>query len=1333
MGLRTFKRAVTALLLVALVLPVPGAPRSAQAATPGPMRACSEALTRSSRFTAFIAANPELAKATDEERVIIYVERGAAAWRDVYRAAVGSAITAGLFSITDEDGETVGLDALPQEDPDLMRFKLPANHPSQLVSPIVDARIALLSGNPRKAMQIAGAQREALQRQYGANDVRLLPTYRIEADAYRALAEPQVAAEADTRYVQIAAARKDLATPLAGLSMTRQYQLASFWEDEIAARGKPDVIETSMVAQRDSFREGAEDLARKQHFALFNILGVVTGAIPGGTPLSLAAPDPEQMSLDMRGLLTLIETAVEASVVVSADARVSTEPFGAASGAKARLQTAARCANASGMALAAWDPEVSVRTLRTALRQIDSRTILDTIAMVERGEELPLSEVDDALSEEFGLFTALAMAQLYSTGHTRELDNALTAALGRPVLRRLLKSMGEDNLPEDAVKYGPQLALGVERLRALLVDLIRAPSRKTVKNAQAVDAWISSSRPMIVELISKGLADGDASPADAQRWAEDTYRLIDAYGDGLVAQAAHAVGDDATARQAMLRSVDQTIALGRRLAPKGVRRQEAQRQKIATLAFDDPAYRVAAEEFGRASLDVGATAAIDIALKLGDEAGDTKAAQRTRTLYSLGAVFGSDFFFGVPADIPERRRRAVLTAAAIDIGDQELRSEIGDDWLQQFETMELDIEDIDSTFEDRMKAAGRLTGAAPLIARLTHQVFVYDQGLREFGYVRQSALVGRLVGAGVRVGSKAPPKLRASALQLVPASSFLDIGNLLSASALDDSVRLTQNLGVEAKRFAVVDPRTSLAAQTRLWRDDRDSWINNATLVANRILKAEKPRTEDLDFMLNAVEAANRGAAGAQLEESLRALNLPPRAREAFEAYRRASAYLEQQRYDTQTNARKRMKLGQSLDSLSTPAAVSTAGLEAARAKADAAYEHYVAVRRELRLPAENPTLTVAQVQASLTGDEVLLTGVPLQGRLLLVTVTKAGGMRVVGSPYGLEYTKGWIAKYLLELGPGRGNVAFESDPSRALGQILLAPVGSQIARPPRVVWVPPRDLDNFPLAAVQASTGMLGLEKELMTVPSIRGLIELRAARSERGYGALAVGDIGFSGPKATPVTGEFNLNRTLGATRYGEGVLGSVASGAPGSLVLRGSSASKTALQALSPRRFKLAVFYTHAVSGRLLERCGTGAPQALILYQGGRDTCASAALSPADVAQLPVTADIVMLAACSTQEQPEAELHAMDGLTRGFLQSGARAVIGAHVKVPDEAGAQFARAISPQLLGGLGPSTAVRSVMRTMAGNPATTHPRNWANFELVGDGALATGGAPANRAR
>jgi CHAT domain-containing protein/tetratricopeptide (TPR) repeat protein len=110
----------------------------------------------------------------------------------------------------------------------------------------------------------------------------------------------------------------------------------------------------------------------------------------------------------------------------------------------------------------------------------------------------------------------------------------------------------------------------------------------------------------------------------------------------------------------------------------------------------------------------------------------------------------------------------------------------------------------------------------------------------------------------------------------------------------------------------------------------------------------------------------------------------------------------------------------------------------------------------------------------------------------------------------------------------------------------------------------------------------------------------------------------------------------------------------------------------------------------------------------------------LGLADLYDLDLSADLVVLSACQTGTGKEVRGEGLMGLTRGFLSAGVPRVVASLWKVEDRTTAELmSRFYSALWVQGLPPAAALREAQRSLRRDPRYRSPHSWAGFVLQGD--------------
>jgi len=126
--------------------------------------------------------------------------------------------------------------------------------------------------------------------------------------------------------------------------------------------------------------------------------------------------------------------------------------------------------------------------------------------------------------------------------------------------------------------------------------------------------------------------------------------------------------------------------------------------------------------------------------------------------------------------------------------------------------------------------------------------------------------------------------------------------------------------------------------------------------------------------------------------------------------------------------------------------------------------------------------------------------------------------------------------------------------------------------------------------------------------------------------------------------------------------------------------------------------------------------------IVLSDGTGTGGSAPgfLSLADISGMRLSAELVVLSACRTALGKEVRGEGLVGLTRGFMDAGARRVVGSLWSVPDAPTAALMTRFYALLLGeGRSPADALRGAQLALRKQRHFSAPQAWAGFVLEGD--------------
>ncbi|MFM7378467.1 MAG: CHAT domain-containing protein [Erythrobacter sp.] len=424
-----------------------------------------------------------------------------------------------------------------------------------------------------------------------------------------------------------------------------------------------------------------------------------------------------------------------------------------------------------------------------------------------------------------------------------------------------------------------------------------------------------------------------------------------------------------------------------------------------------------------------------------------------------------------------------------------------------------------------------------------------------------------------------------------------------------------------------------------------------------------------------------------------------------------------------------------------------------------AAYPRYRAVAGD--------AISLADLQAVLGEGEAYVKLVTLESDAYVLYATRdaAKVWRADATPRQLESLVTRIRESIAVVEGGQVNTyPFDIAGARELYVRLFAPVADDLPRLKHLVFEPdgamlklPANLlvtDDASVAAYDArmktkgadeydfrGTRWLGRGTQISTSVGPLAFRDVRAARPSDGKRAyLGLGEntpIGTASPGASRVRAAFEAGErctwspNVWANPIKAKELREAAARFDGSAeVLTGEAFTDTGVASLPDlAEFRILHFATHGLVTAPQPGC---APRPALLTSFDTASGSDGLLSFAEIFDLRIDADLVILSACDTAGSAtigaarEAGVtsggeFALDGLVRAFVGAGGRTVLASHWPVPDDFDA------TGRLVGGLfaedGRSTAeaLRNSQIALMDDAETSHPFYWSAFAVVGDGA------------
>jgi CHAT domain-containing protein len=1086
--------------------------------------------------------------------------------------------------------------------------------------------------------------------------------------------------------------------------------------------------------------------------------------LPGGAALIPPRKDPSPEAINALfgpgsvGSLSVFASATMMSLTAGSQSIAPSSP-GRPSSLAEQARWTIECSEIGARAALAGDLALATAAGSTALDQLDAPIAKALVNLGIQQEDEGFRELLDRADEwytegrSYGEWQTaqaglLVLVLPVLSGESQDLTNAVRRVASDEVLRHFWREARELIEPESIANSGftmrdidrlaGQTILATGGVRDVLLVLLDGLGKKEVDSS----AYRSIDRAgnELKKLIATGLSVTESAARAFMRQAEDpenreTTELTMREVRALAKPAQIYVDSVMTNLEASLaaRAGDE-----RRLASAA---QESQRQARA-LATALGGRVTTTDPIGvvKQTLLSGINYGMSLAGRLDSEFQEVGNGLSTeqQALMGLGLEAALDFMLPSQSDDPreaEARGQRYRTLVA-EVRSQVLR-EYGDggskDWAQDLRESMANM--------DWRRASGlegwQVAAAANVYGRFLFQVQRGLQDLRaangqaELTFVLDS-LEAILQGATNSLGQGIEATLSNISddlyLQLVEIGFRQDrIGISEATLRLWDAAK---------RRQASARSGGSAAGNTSSFRADRTAYGIQAWVVAQRLL-AGSTDPQMPDALLQSLDYANRSSAGVDFSLQLEMASAPTNVRNAFDRWRRVSLDREADASAQRARARESFSLGEF-----AVGSVQTSFRASAQEVSDAYRDLLIEAQRANYVLEQFRAPTFVELQSALDAREVLVSGFAFNDDLLVVAIKQGQPIRVARVPRAYTDLTALTDRLRtsLTLQPGGSAPSFNSDASRQLYASLFAFADDLIDGSDRIVWSPPRGLDNFPIAALDRSKGSdfkwLGIDKEIMVAPSLSSFTRQRNAEAFPSTGMVAaVGDIPFTGaatgglgaprPQAQPVSRPriSNLNTYLGATPAARGALNALAQKFPQIQLISGTNATLANVRAgLQDRTLDYLLFHTHGVGEDVTLACGSGVPQALALNQSDpNQSCAGALLGAQDAAQLRIKARVVMLGACSTSAAPNQELDPLSGMARGFLLGGARSVVSAHLPVSEDAAAIVGRDLATGLqVEKLTPSAALKQAMANVRAMPGRASPAYWAQFELIGEG-------------
>ncbi len=281
--------------------------------------------------------------------------------------------------------------------------------------------------------------------------------------------------------------------------------------------------------------------------------------------------------------------------------------------------------------------------------------------------------------------------------------------------------------------------------------------------------------------------------------------------------------------------------------------------------------------------------------------------------------------------------------------------------------------------------------------------------------------------------------------------------------------------------------------------------------------------------------------------------------------------------------------------------------------------------------------------------------------------------------------------------------LAAQGEAGDTLFQQLIQPVAASLPRGARVVIVPDGALNilNFETLPVAGDRRHYWIEDvEIVVAPSLGALTvkPLEASASERSV--LLIGD-------PVPADSKYpSLRYASAEMMFVADAFGDRAS------VYRASQATPAQYLASQPGQFGIVHFTAHAEAN-----AESPLDSAVILSRDDNAPTGGYKLYARDVAERPLSADLVTISACRSAGERTYAGEGLVGFAWAFLRAGARRVIAGLWDVDDRSTATLMGRAYSSLASGASPSQALRTAkLEMIRSGTATAKPYYWAPFQL-----------------
>ncbi|MEL6950752.1 MAG: CHAT domain-containing tetratricopeptide repeat protein [Pseudomonadota bacterium] len=294
------------------------------------------------------------------------------------------------------------------------------------------------------------------------------------------------------------------------------------------------------------------------------------------------------------------------------------------------------------------------------------------------------------------------------------------------------------------------------------------------------------------------------------------------------------------------------------------------------------------------------------------------------------------------------------------------------------------------------------------------------------------------------------------------------------------------------------------------------------------------------------------------------------------------------------------------------------------------------------------------------------------------------------------------------------------SEQAAALGQSLLMPIASRIEAAKRIAIIADGALHYVPFDVLTPSRNKPPVltDKPVTFLPSLTAVALTRERSPSKGRGIAVLADPVFNvdddrlAPEDTTRSG-YDLNRLRMSRFEAEAIVEQA-----GDIEVRvhlGLAATADQLRSSDVTDANILHIATHGFADdEIPARSGI----ALSMVDKAGDSV-TGFVGLRDIYNLRLDADLVVLSACETALGQDLAGEGLLGLTRGFMNAGARRVVASLWQVQDRATAELMGAFYAELFEGAAPAEALMRAKTQLRANRRYKHPYYWSGFTLQGD--------------